>query len=318
MQFINQMEKSNFHYYYLLIIPCFFVFSCSIKNKKDTTEIIKNEKDTTEIIKFPYHKTDLEELKLKGEVKSFQEYSYEAIDKFGELTKGKRQYDLGFKSYPIGALKTFNKNGYINKIIEYDENKIVSKTSNHSYNEKGNIIEINGLDSNDSLKYKIIFKYNDKDFMTVRSLYDKEGEISQKMVFEYNEELNQVGKSWYFFADKDELYSYDENKYDLKGNLKSIFTDFYDSLRISEKSYFTYDENGNLIKEEKSKSTKEGAFQAYTTYDYNDKGYVSNESSATYGLQYEYEYDAYTNWIKRIEYINGFPKFILERKIEYY
>ncbi len=72
-------------------------------------------------------------------------------------------------------------------------------------------------------------------------------------------------------------------------------------------------ENGKLVK---SINAKTGVT---STYSYNEKGFVSKEKrSDGKTWTYQYDYDIYGNWIRKIKFENNIPKTILERSIKYY
>ena len=85
---------------------------------------------------------------------------------------------------------------------------------------------------------------------------------------------------------------------------------------------FKYDYKGNLI--ESNWYYSDGNFNSKFTYKYDDKGneiernLYKSDGSLDVKCTYKYEYDEKYNWIKKIEYRNRIPKFILEREIEYY
>jgi len=87
-------------------------------------------------------KNDLKEMKLNGNVKSLRSYSYNVVEKFGEISKGKRQ--RGDK--------------YI------------------LFNDKGNKIEKNIYKSDGSLDYKETYKYEyDEKYNWIKKIEYKNG-----------------------------------------------------------------------------------------------------------------------------------------------
>jgi len=295
------MKKPYFYNTLLLLISFLLILGCSNKNEKDN-----------KIIKFPYYKTDLEEMKLRGKIKSFKEYSYKAIDSFGVISKGKKQHIDGFEAYPEGVFLTFNTEGFFKESTEYTVYEKINEKIIYSYNQKGQKIEQNVYDSINKFDYKVVFKYNEKGYLFDRSLYDEKGKLNKKFVFENNENDNEIKESLY--SSKGNLDSYYKYKYDNKGNLiETSFID-YGRLVISENTIYIYDVKGNLILKNSSITIKEGTVDIETNYTYNTLGDIESIDSTTY----EYIYDSNNNWIKRIEYNSGFPKFVLERKIEYY
>lgn len=305
----------------LLLISLVFVLVCSFyffnypKDFRFDKLIVSENILPDKSKEFPYYKSDLKKMNLKGEVKTFREYSYQTIDSFGKISKGERQYEEGIDYYqnrsPKGGYLTFNKNGGLIETLEYDLNNKVKEKIIFTYNENGNIIEENIFDNNDKFDYKVVFKYNDKGYLIDRSLYKNDGKLHSKFVYKYNKKDNQINKSLYFDG---ELDSTEDYKYDDKGNLIESNVVSYGKFINWETSFFEFDNQGNLIEESSNINSKEGSLDLITTYNYNKYGDKITKDDTTY----EYVYDSQKNWIKRIEFYNGVPKFIVERKIEYY
>src|ERR1035437_1229094 len=80
------------------------------------------------------HKTDLQEMNLKGKVKSLKESTYQATDKGGKVQKEKI-----YVSYDY----VFNEQGYKIEKNEYNTNGSLDNKCTYLYNDKGNNIEVN-------------------------------------------------------------------------------------------------------------------------------------------------------------------------------
>ena len=310
----------------------FNVFDSTDLNKNLFFEKISTNKELTknipikkvkELKKFPYYKTDLEEMKLRGNVKSLREFSYKPIDDFGKITKGERLFEDGFDYYhfevPKGGFLKFNKKGSFEEVINYDKTDIIKNKNIFSYNEKGLKKEENKYDSNDIFNSKVVFKYNEKGFLIDKSWYDEKGKLESKLVFDNNIENNKISEKLYF--SKGELHTFTNYKYDSDGNLTSSNKRYYNSSMISTNSYFTYDEKGNLISKISTNTIEEGSVDSGYNYSYNeneDKTEYWFDSSSDSKTTYEYKYDSNNNWVKRIQFDSGFPKFIIEREIKYF
>jgi len=259
---------------------------------------------------------DLKEMNLHGNVKSLKELSYTAIIEFGEIKKGVK-----------GRENPWNKDGYIifnnsgNKIIEYTytaedfpntsrvfkygvngeitemnwyaQDSILLNKWVYKYDNEGNMVEENSIQSGDSLSTKTTYKYNEKGYVVEENFYASDGSHGSKRTFRYNLKGNNV----------------EEICYDKDGN-------------FDEKFIYKYDRNGNKIK-----------FSCYivyetlnreATYKYDNKDNIAewsyHESYDNYNKKhtYKYTFDKQNNWIVQVVYINEIPKFIIERKIEYY
>lgn len=103
-------------------------------------------------------KTDVEKAGLKGKVKSVHHIIYEAIEKFGEITKGEE--------------------------VEYSSFSNDSNVSN-VFDDKGNMIEDNNYNSDGSLITKWISKYDDKGNMIESNEYNSDGSFSCKYTYKY-------------------------------------------------------------------------------------------------------------------------------------
>ena len=95
-------------------------------------------------------KNDLNEMNLNGKVKSIREYSYEAVEKFGEISKGNR----------------------ISEISGSDEYIL--------FNDKVNNIERNIYNSDGSLDTKWTYKYDDKRNNIQENWYNSDGRLYNK------------------------------------------------------------------------------------------------------------------------------------------
>ena len=83
-----------------------------------------------------------------------------------------------------------------------------------------------------------------------------------------------------------------------------------------------YNENGNVIEENKYKSDGRLAFKY--TYHYDEKGNrveknrYGSDGKLYWRETFEYEYDSRGNWVKRIDFEDDKPKYILVREYEYF
>ena len=112
-----------------------------------------------------------------------------------------------------------------------------------------------------------------------------------------------------------------QRKYDEKGN--NIENNWYNSDgSLDSKWTYKYDEKGNNIEENRYNS--DGSLYSKWTYKYDEKGnnIESNRYKSDGSLDskwtYKYEFDKQGNWIKRIDFKDEIPEFILEREYEYY
>src|SRR5690554_8223792 len=109
----------------------------------------------------------------------------------------------------------------------------------------------------------------------------------------YDEKRNNIEENWYKSdGSLDRKWTY---KYDEKGN-KIESNRYYSDVSLDRKGTYKYDEKGNNI--ESNRYYSDGSLDSKWTY--------------------KYEFDKQGNWIKRIDFKDEIPEFILEREYEYY
>jgi hypothetical protein len=146
------------------------------------------------------------------------------------------------------------------------------------------------------------------------------GKIQAYTQFSYEAEVRfgeiKKGKRGRGFHDSDF-----QKKYDEKGN--QIEETYYGSSgSLNWRLTYKYDEKGNQI--EKNSYESDGSLDWRVTFKYDEKGNQieknSYESDGSLDTQwtYKYEFDEQGNWIKRVEFENEIPQFILIREYEYY
>ena len=83
-------------------------------------------------------KNDWDNDNLKGEVKSFKEFSYSAIKRFGEIEKYQRNRD---NIFDYDFQNKYNKFGNKVEEIFFDKNNRKTQKYTYQYNENGNKME---------------------------------------------------------------------------------------------------------------------------------------------------------------------------------
>ena len=253
---------------------------------------------------------------LQGKVLSYSEFSYEAENRFGNIEKGERN-----RQFSIGT----------DHQIKYDE--------------KGNEIEYNRYNSDGSLDYKFTYKYDEKGNKIEENSYNSDGSLARKWTYKYDEKGNIIEGNEYYSdgsLDSKNTYKYDEkgnklegNSYNSEGSLDSKNTYKYDEKgnKLEGNSYnsegsldskwtYKYDEKGNEI--EGNGYNSDGSLEFKYTAKYDEKGNktqvndYNSDGSLNSKKTYKYQFDKQGNWIKRIEFTNGIPEYILERQYEYY
>lgn len=279
-------------------------------------------------------RTDLQKMNLNDKVKSISEFSYEAIDKFGVISKGKKIRESPFE---IDKYILFNEVGNQVEEDHYNSEGNLFLTYTFEYDDKGNQVEWNTHYSASNLDEKLIYKYDSKGRKIEMIKYNSSGSLDVKCTYKYDEQGNLI--DWNTFNE----FGY---KYDEQGNVID-WNAFNEFGKLINKTIYKYDDIGNQI--EMKWYDSDGNILARHTYNYDDKGnkievnwhtptafiprfiykydyhrniieeYIYNsEGSLDLKKSYEYEYDNKSNWIKKIVYIDNFPAYILERKIVYY
>jgi len=284
---------------------------------------------------------DLTNENLKGKVKSYTQFVYEAIDRFGEIKKGEIR----------GG---------------------VSQNESRKYNKDGNKTEITHYNVDGSSDYKFIYLFDEIENIKSTLTFDSEGELKRKTLQKYGENRNliEVEESKYsrlLGSEKTRtIFKYDnknncieESEYNSSGVLKTkiICKNDHKGNRVEEKKYsgdgktmgtkiYQYDSNRNIIIEDtyiskgslpnqvRSRVLKDSIeilnysddkYHRYRyVFNYNENGDMIEESfhesdgSIAWKYIYKYKYDKKGNWIEMIGIRNEIPKYIIVREYEYY
>ena len=133
-------------------------------------------------------KNDLTVLNLNGNVKSITYTTFEAIEKFGEITNGK----MGYSSSSI-----FNNNGNEIEGNYYGADGSLENKNIYKYDDKGNKIERNYYKADGSLSSKDIYKYDDKGNMLEVYSYEADGSLENKNIYKYDDKGNEIERNYY-------------------------------------------------------------------------------------------------------------------------
>lgn len=245
------------------------------------------------------NQTDLEELGIKGKVKSIIVKSFEAEEKFGNAIK------TTMKDF---YQQIFNENGFITEMHIFNAEGVKVATSFYKYDEKGHIYEriyVFEIESNNGGKIKrstkSIYNSNEQGLIIEENLYSSENLFDSKVTYIYDENNLKIG----------------QNTYNVNGDL------------IGKEAY-KYNKERQVIEAEKY-SIENNIEQISTTeYWYNDKGYrsrmrfvsIDEYAHIDFMSSFEYEYDYKGNWVTEIIYSEEAserkPFRITEREIKYY
>lgn len=264
-------------------------------------------------------KIDWQSMNLKGTVKSIHEISYEAIGKSGDIQKGEMKSEF----YENDKYFLFDQNGWETEDSYYFNWK---KSRGHyhvhySYDDQGNILEKSHIDSIGKvfLEYKLTYKYDSSKRIREETKYDWLDSVDCKYKYSYDS----IGEKEEgdLFIRNEGLFSKSIFKYDEKGR---VIEKCYSSGKgiQTERWACKYDEAGNII-EDAWYSSKNKIFMKYN-YKRDDKANITemdwykSNGKLREKRNYEFDYDKNGNWIKRIEFINDKPKYIVERELQYY
>ncbi len=193
-------------------------------------------------------KNDLERRNLKGKVKTLKWTPYEAVEKFGEVTKGKNSTGWFTKSY----FDTYNE---IGKRIERQDLRSsgdLSKKTVYKYNTLNKIEEVNTYNSAGKLDKKTKYTYDENGNQIAKTEYDSDGILISKEVYEYYENGNQKEVQYInshgeedektIFKNDSKNNLIDLSSYDLTGNLiKRMVSEYNDQGDLIEVKHFNSD-----------------------------------------------------------------------------
>ncbi|MCG8734112.1 hypothetical protein [Tenacibaculum finnmarkense] len=281
----------------LLII--LIIFSC--KENSTQEKLLKKE-------------NDLSEYNLKNNVKYFLAIKYIAKDSFGIVLKNgiyKDKYD-NLSEYEESI--SFNKEGFVLNKIEFNDGKIKSKEVfiRDSLNRKSQLKHFN---SKNEFTRKDIFKYNENGKINEMSGYNNNGNIIGKWIFVYEKDkMTRIG-----YDSKGSMGSKHISSFNKLGELDELKYLDFDNSKLNYTDKFRYDKEQNTKTEFSTPHYSSGLDDTKWITKYNEKGdLIERILNDTYVTKFQYEYDKSNNWIKQIEYSEGFPRYIIERKINYY
>jgi hypothetical protein len=285
-------------------------------------------------------KNDLIKDNLFGNVKSVSTTKYEAVDKFGVITKIE-------KNEVPTWLQIFNEKG---NMIAYKRNKTEYEfgfNNAFKYDDNGNRIESSNYLPDGILDWRYTFKYDDEDNNIERNYYggpDNELVLKWKMIYDNKGKMIESNQYWgNGHLEKKDIFIYntkgqlvEEKKLEMLKSLilMNVIKKEYDdkgnkiqSIKLSRNKEllntvtYKYDSKGNQIEDiYRITDNTIGSKEAFKFDDNNNKiwGYYFELDGWEYEETYEYEFDEKQNWITCITYKNLMPSYITYREIEYY
>lgn len=249
-----------------ILIISFAFFSCNNNKKGIDATAIKN--------------TDWNKSKLNGEVKSYREIKFLAVNNFSIISGGER--------------------------IRHIYNKEVL------FNLDGNKIEKNDYIPDGTIANRTVYLYQ-KDILIEHNNYDSQGMLFGTGKYETNDNGQVIRLN---YKTNDGRYNWSESYlYDNQGNLSEIKR-FKTEEKNDTKEIYTFNENGYVTT---SEFHRDNQLVSKNDYNYDAEGNFNQLNfgdSAVY--TYKYNYDAKGNWIKKIIFENDNPSGILVREIAYF
>lgn len=212
---------------------------------------------------------------------------------------------------------SYNENGLVNSIIEYDTNNAIVKKQLYRYNSNNKIEELCIYNNDKDINKTYNYKYLELGQVEV-CIYDPKG----VKILQFTNQVDEQGRylrKYKLNSRADGIKGFDTYIYDNKGRLIERKHYEVNGKLISKRSY---DEFGNEIRYESYKDNGEISSIQSTKFDKNNNPTqiksISIALKYEYETNYTYEYDLYGNWIKQIELNGSKPVKIFERYISYY
>jgi len=228
-------------------------------------------------------KSELTEMNINAQVKFIKEFSFQMTERFGYYSKNNITY-CSDTYFDIHGNKT--------KKVIYKTSGDVKSTVLYKYDNKGNKIEIIYYNLDGKVIGRTTYKYNDVNQRTEMNIFNSGGMIKNKTKYYYD-------KMGYIL--EKERYNPQESLLDRRIYVRNkkglcVVEKIIKSNNVVSKYQYDYDSNNNKIQSQ----------------------YFLNDTLFVFNNKFVYEYDDKKNWIQRIQYKNGIPKYIRMREIEYY
>ena len=257
---------------------------------------------------------DLLKLNLKGDIKQIKQFTYVAIEKFGEIQKGEIQPNIFFPENN-NMILVFENDGYIKEKQNFDKAGIYNGKIIYNYNEQKIIISAIGYNNKGSIDYSQKGIY-DAEKMTVKSIINYSKDYSVQTIDYYDNSNRKIKIDW--FREDGKLSSRTIFKYDKKGNIieENIYTS---DGKLYSKNQNIFNNEGYKIETITSNdSGKKNDYFKYDNFGNIIEEYSNKPEILVNKYIYKYKYDSKNNWIQRVSYINGeLPVDFTERNIEY-
>jgi len=251
---------------------------------------------------------DLDDHQLKGNVESVKVATYEAINSFGNIVKGKIKSRL----YRSVEVTEFNESGFITSTSSYTKNGELDGKRIYSYknNQIDNIISYG---SAGNLVLKTIYEW-DNDLLLKATIYDSKGREASKTIHEYD---GNKRKSTSTYINGKLRHKNIATKYE--GELPTESVSYNGEGKETNRTTLEY-KNGKLAFHSTYKGTYAVDEDGLTTKSVDCYSVLNDYNEDVKGIFfYEYEFDKNDNWIKCTIYKGEIkqPYQIVERVITY-
>ena len=251
---------------------------------------------------------DLDNYQLKGNVKSVKVATYEALENFGKIVKGK----LKIGPYETIDITEFDELGNITTITSYD--KYGDFDSKRIYTYKNNKIDYTtSYGAKGNLVLKDVYNWNN-DLLISSTIYDSKGREGSKTIYEYD---GNKKKSTAIYMNGMLRYKNEVIKYEGDLPLESVSYD--KNGKETNRTMLEY-KNGKLALHSTYNGTYAVNEDGLTTKSVDCYNVLNDYSENVKGIFfYEYEFDKNDNWIKCTIYKGEIkqPYQIVERVITY-
>ena len=212
-------------------------------------------------------------------------------------------------------LTEFNPKGRATKMQVNNNGMLMSY--HDTYNDQGYLIESVSKDEENKTLSTNLYEYDAQGNRIRHDLLTDKGDIFMSTFSKYNDKQQLIEKSNCVggVCDEKTVFTYDD-----KGFL--IREDKYKKDSLTSKTLYKNDEKGNPLERLTYDATDKLVKKVTSTYDkegnetenvvYKEDGTIAQKKN------YTYQYDKKKNWIKKTESENGEPYLIIEQKFEYY
>ena len=257
----------------------------------------------------------LKDLRLKGDVKTFKITPYKVVDYFGKIVKGDKQ-----DFWTGDVVVVFDEKGYKIETNRYNKVGQLSQKVIYKYDEQGKRIVRDVYNSFGKIQMKYMYVYDDRGSKTAYNSYTPTGKLHDTYQYLNDDKGRMIQELW---TKSDKTFGLKYTfEYDAKGQVTKTCQYTKDANTLDNCTAYKYDKSGNIVELEIFKSN--GDLKRKQVIKYDNKGNEINVRNFDENgnfideRNYKYQYDEKGNWVERIEYINDFPKALIEREFIYY